>query len=115
MAVLLLSREGLPVFESRPFNNGCLRNKTKQRSCLTILTVLKNVCLANAVELNIYFLVSIMTVTKGLNQMQGSSLIMFVTWEEQRELNVEIINASLTGFCCLITQNVFFFLFKRLS
>lgn len=30
-------------------------------------------CLANAMELNIYFLVSITTVTKGLNQIWGSS------------------------------------------
>lgn len=56
------------ILENRPFNNGCLRNKTKQNNCLIILTVLKNVCLANAVEPNIYFLVSIMTVTKGVNQ-----------------------------------------------
>lgn len=66
--VLFISCKGLPTFENRPFNIGCLSNKTKQNNCLIILTVLKNVCLANAVELNIYFLVSIMTITKGLNK-----------------------------------------------
>lgn len=34
---------------------------------------------------------------------------------EERELNVEIINAFLTGLYCFITQNFIFFLFKKLS
>lgn len=40
------------------------------------------------------FPVSVMAVAKGLGQAQGSSsLIMFVTWAERREVNAEIINA----------------------
>lgn len=62
-----LSCKGLPALRTG-LCNGCLRNTTKQNSCHRILTLLKSACLANAVELNIYFLVSIMTVTKGLNQ-----------------------------------------------
>lgn len=32
---------------------------------------------------------------------------------EKRELNVEIINAFLTGLCYFVTLNVFFFLLKN--
>lgn len=73
-------------------------------------------CLANAVELNIYFLMSIMTAAKGPSRIEdASSLITLGQGHGGAGGDDQCGNhsACLTGLCYSVTLNVFYFPFKN--
>lgn len=74
----------------------------------------EKVCLANAMEMEICFLVSIRTITKALGQIWvllnhvGKEADCIPLYKMgKKEINVEIINAFLTGLCYSVTLIVF--------